>query len=167
VPLPPKVARPPPAMPSGDPEMDRLCEEVMNSKQSAADMLRSLYGKVYIETPYAQVYVQGACKNSGTTGAKAVGAVLWGETSDANCALVVPGPEPPTSNWAAAYAVLLAVKSSNPDVSLMIFTNSEYIIRHACYWAGKNSQIGWSCPNRDLLRDLVMLLQWRRAATRF
>ncbi|KAJ7922311.1 hypothetical protein B0H13DRAFT_1865888 [Mycena leptocephala] len=33
-----------------------------------------------------------------------------------------------------------------PDVSLMIFTNSKYIIRHACYWAGKNSQIGWSCP---------------------
>jgi hypothetical protein len=63
--------------------------------------------------------------------------------------------------------IVNAVKSSNPDVSLMIFTNSEHTIRHVCYWAGKNSQIGWPCPNGDLLKDLVMLLGWRRASTRF
>ncbi|KAF8205856.1 hypothetical protein K438DRAFT_1578337, partial [Mycena galopus ATCC 62051] len=130
-------------------------------------MLQSLYGKVYIETPYTHVYVQGACKDTGTESARPIVAVFWGETSNANCAHVVPGPEPPTNNRAAIYAVLLAVKSSNPEVSLMIFTNSEHTIRHACYWAGKNSQIGWSCPNGDLLKDLVLLLGWRRAPTRF
>ncbi|KAF8124870.1 hypothetical protein K438DRAFT_1649201, partial [Mycena galopus ATCC 62051] len=130
-------------------------------------MLQSLYGKVYIETPYTHVYVQGACKDTGTESARAIAAVFWGETSNANCTHVVPGPEPPTNNRAAIYAVLLAVKSSNPEASLMIFTNSEHTIRHACYWAGKNSQIGWSCPNGDLLKDLVLLLGWRRAPTRF
>ncbi|KAJ7263169.1 hypothetical protein B0H12DRAFT_987082, partial [Mycena haematopus] len=149
-------------------EMDKLCEEVMASKQSAAQMLQSLYGKVYIETPYAHVYMQGACKDSGTANAKAVGAVFWGETANTNCAHVVPGPHPLTNNRAAIYAALLAVKSSNPEISLMIFTNSDYVIRHACYWAGKNSQIGWSdIPNGDLLKDLVMLLAWRQAPTRF
>ncbi|KAJ6479108.1 hypothetical protein C8R45DRAFT_833131, partial [Mycena sanguinolenta] len=130
-------------------------------------MLQSLYGKVYVETPYAQVYVQGVCKDSGTQKAKGVGAVFWGETSNANCALMVPGPGQPTSNRAALYAVLLAVRHSNPDVSLMVFTNSEYVIRHMCYWAGKNAQIGWSCANGELLKDLAMLLAWRRAPTRF
>ncbi|KAJ6535824.1 hypothetical protein DFH09DRAFT_1091599 [Mycena vulgaris] len=46
-------------------------------------------------------------------------------------------------------------------------TNSEYTIRHACYWAGKNSQIGWSCPNGDLFKDLIFLLSERRAPTQF
>ncbi|KAJ7135936.1 hypothetical protein C8R44DRAFT_609481, partial [Mycena epipterygia] len=130
-------------------------------------MLRSLYGKVYEETAYSHVYVQGSCKKSGTSGAQAVAAVFWGETAASNCAASVPDPEPPTNNRAALYAVLLAVQEANPHVSLMIFTNSEYTIRHACYWAGKNSQIGWSCPNGDLLKDLVFLLGQRLAPTRF
>ncbi|KAJ7117262.1 hypothetical protein C8R43DRAFT_820326, partial [Mycena crocata] len=113
------------------------------------------------------VYVQGSCKATGTEAARAISAVFWGETSTRNRALPVPGPEPPTSNRAAVYAVLLAVESADPEVSLMIFTASEYVIRHACYWAGKNSQLGWSCANGDLLRDLTTLLSKRAAPTRF
>ncbi|KAJ7775563.1 hypothetical protein B0H16DRAFT_1218640, partial [Mycena metata] len=131
------------------------------------EMLRQLYGPVLIETNSAQVYIQGSCKGAGSNGARGVGAVFWGETSNSNCALGVPGPEPPTNNRAAIYAALLAVKSANPDQSLMIFTRSEYIIRHACYWAGKNSQTGWACSNGDLLKDLAFLLAQRRAPTRF
>ncbi|KAJ7921773.1 hypothetical protein B0H13DRAFT_1604230, partial [Mycena leptocephala] len=130
-------------------------------------MLRNLYGKVYVQTPYTHVYVHGSCMESGTERAKAVGAVFWGETSNSNCAIAVPGPEPPTNNRASIYAALLAARSANPEVSLMIFTSSEHTIRHACYWAGKNSQIGWSCPNGDLLKDLVLLLGRRQAPTRF
>ncbi|KAJ7827309.1 hypothetical protein B0H13DRAFT_1558372, partial [Mycena leptocephala] len=146
--------------------MDKLCEDVMASRQSPAEMLRALYGKVYFQTSYAQVYVHGSCKDSRADGAVAVGAVFWGKTSSANCVQAVPGPERATSNRAALYAVLLAIKTADPDISLMIFTNSEYAIRHACYWAGKNSQLGWSCPNRDLLKDLVLLLASRHAPTR-
>ncbi|KAJ7200944.1 hypothetical protein B0H12DRAFT_976512, partial [Mycena haematopus] len=75
--------------------------------------------------------------------------------------------EPPTNNRAAIFAALLAVKAADPNHSLMIFTKSEYVIRHSCYWAGKNSQIGWSCANGDLLKDLTFLLARRRAPTRF
>ncbi|KAJ7704916.1 hypothetical protein B0H17DRAFT_888698, partial [Mycena rosella] len=92
------------------------------------------------------VYVQGSCKGLGA-GAQAVAGVFWGETSAANCALTVPGPEPSTSNRAVLYAVLIAVREANPHFSLMVFTKSEYVIRHVCYWAGKNSQLGWSGPN--------------------
>ncbi|KAJ7888992.1 hypothetical protein B0H13DRAFT_1555280, partial [Mycena leptocephala] len=77
------------------------------------------------------------------------------------CTLAVPDPEAPTNNRAAVCAVLLAVKSADPNISLMIFTTSEYAIRHACYWAGKNSQIGWSGSNGDLLKDLAFLLRCR------
>lgn len=166
-PRPPKRVRSVPVLLQGDPEMDKLCEDVMNSKKSPAEMLRELYGKVYIQTPWAHVYVQGSCKESGTRNARGVGAVFWGGTSPANIAVPVPGPEPPTSNRAAIYAALLAVKGADPDVSLMIFTHSEYVIRHACYWAGKNMQLGWSSSNGDLLKDLVLLLKGRRAPTRF
>ncbi|KAJ7328257.1 hypothetical protein DFH08DRAFT_1023651 [Mycena albidolilacea] len=88
-------------------------------------------------TNYAKMSWQGTCKDSGTERARAVGAVFWGEKSNANCNHTVPGPEPPTNNRVTIYAVLLAVKCSNPEVSLMIFTNSEHTIRHVCYWAGK------------------------------
>ncbi|KAJ6617754.1 hypothetical protein B0H10DRAFT_1796790, partial [Mycena sp. CBHHK59/15] len=108
-----------PVLPQGDPQMEKLCEDVMVSRQSPAEMLRTLYGNVYIQTTYSQAYVQGLCKASGTDVAKAVGAVFWGETSNANCVFTVPGPEPPTNNRAAIYAVLLAVRGADPDVSLM------------------------------------------------
>ncbi|KAJ7153028.1 hypothetical protein C8R43DRAFT_885769, partial [Mycena crocata] len=139
----------------------------MASKQSPAEMLRSLYGHVYEDTAHSHVYVQGSCKAAGTPKACAVGAVFWGETSPANCAESVPGPEPPTNNRATIYSTLLAVRNADPNGSLIVFTSSEYVIRHACYWAGKNSQIGWSCANGDLLKDLVFLLARRRAPTRF
>ncbi|KAJ7939354.1 hypothetical protein B0H13DRAFT_1578297, partial [Mycena leptocephala] len=156
-----------PILPEGDPQMDQLCEEVMASRQTAAEMLRSLYGNVCIQTAYSQAYVQSSCQALGTDAEKAVGCVFWGEPSSANPVLTVPGPVPITSNRAAIYAVLLAVRGANPETSLMIFTNSGYTIRHVCYWAGKNAQLGWSCPNGDLLRDLAFLLYKRRAPTRF
>ncbi|KAJ7445022.1 hypothetical protein B0H11DRAFT_1747087, partial [Mycena galericulata] len=130
-------------------------------------MLRSLYGKVYKETAYSHVYIQGSCKDTGKNSAQAVAGVFWGENSASNCVLVVPGLEPPTNNRAAIYAALLAVKAADPQVSLMVFTKSDYTIRHACYWAGKNSQIGWECLNGDLLKDLVLLLAKSLAPTRF
>ncbi|KAJ6477991.1 hypothetical protein DFH09DRAFT_951852, partial [Mycena vulgaris] len=167
-PKPPRKApRQIPVLPKGDPELDKMCENAMASRQSPAEMLRSLYGKVYAQTAYTHVYIHGSCKRTGTGEAQAVVGVFWGETSATNCVLTVPGPEPPTNNRAAIYAALTTVREADPHVSLMIFTNSEYTIRHACYWAGKNSQIGWSCPNGDLLKDLVFLLSERRAPTRF
>ncbi|KAK7054062.1 hypothetical protein R3P38DRAFT_2478736, partial [Favolaschia claudopus] len=163
----PKVVRAPPKMPVGDAAMDDLCTQVMASKQDATEMLRTLYGEVYFDTPYAQVYVHGSCKDIGSHDAIGVGAIFWGEKSQLNRVDAVPGPDSPTSNRAALYAVTMALRMANPDISLMIFTNSEYCIRHLCYWAGKNSQIGWSCANGDLLKDLVLLLRYRRAPTRF
>jgi hypothetical protein len=56
---------------------------------------------------------------------------------------------------------------ADPNQSLMIFTNSEYTICHACYWAGKNSQIGRAMPNGNPLKDLVYLLAKRRTPTCF
>ncbi|KAJ7742674.1 hypothetical protein DFH07DRAFT_750211, partial [Mycena maculata] len=80
-----------PVMPQGDREMDKFCEEVMASRQSPAEMLHQLYGQVFVETSFSQVYVQGSCKGLGTNGARGVGAVFWGETSNSNCVLAVPG----------------------------------------------------------------------------
>jgi hypothetical protein len=123
-----RPVREPPVMPQGNPEMDDFCEEVMRSRQNPAEMLRRLYGQVFVQTNFVQVYVQGSSKGAGTKNPKGVAAVFWGETSTSNRVLSVPGPEPPSNNRAAIYAALLAVKTADPNESLLIFTNSEYMV---------------------------------------
>jgi hypothetical protein len=142
VPRLPRTARPVPILPEGDPQMEKLWEEVMVNRQTAAEMLHSLYGNVCIQTAYSQAYVQSSCQPLGTDTEKAVGCVFWGEPSSVNRVLTVPGPAPISSSRTAIYAVLLAVRGASPETSLMIFTNPGYTICHVCYWAGKNTQLG-------------------------
>lgn len=120
-----------------------------------------------METPYAHVYTDGSCSNNGKPNASAGAGVFWGENSASNGSWHVPGPHLQTNNRAEMYAVLMALTCADPCISLMVFTKSEYVIKHACYWAGKNSQLGWDCPNGDLLKDVIYLLGARLAPTRF
>lgn len=61
----------------------------------------------------------------------------------------------------------MALQGADPKVSLAVMTDSEHVIKHFCYWAAKNNELGWSCTNGDLLRDAVYLLQVRSAPVRF
>ena len=49
----------------------------------------------------------------------------------------------------------------------MIFSDSEHAIRSLCYWAPKNAAMGWTCANGDILQDIVKVIKWRVAQTRF
>jgi hypothetical protein len=97
--------------------MDKSREEAMQSQQNLAEMLHHLYGQVFVQTNFVQVYVQGSSKGAGTENPKGVAAVFWGETSTSNCVLSIPGPEPPSNNRAVIYAALLAVKKRQTQIS--------------------------------------------------
>ncbi|KAJ7159832.1 ribonuclease H-like domain-containing protein, partial [Mycena crocata] len=138
----------------------------MASKQTPAEKTVALYGAVYKDTPSVTVYTDGSCFNNGRVNARAGAGIFWGENSPKNQALRVPGPDQ-SNNRGEVYAVLKAVLQADPERTLNVYTDSEYVIRHVCYWAGSNADLGWTCANGDMLRDLVMLLAARHAPTRF
>ncbi|KAJ7709560.1 ribonuclease H-like domain-containing protein, partial [Mycena rosella] len=138
----------------------------MASKQTSAEKIEALYGKVLINTPPIMVYTDGSCYNNGKPDARAGAGIIWGDNSPQNQALRVPSPGQ-SNNCGEIYAVLSAVLHANPSRTLHIYTDSEYVIRHACYWAGTNADLGWNCANGDILRDLILLLAERHAPTRF
>lgn len=65
------------------------------------------------------------------------------------------------------FAVLSALRLVHTQRRLLIFTDSEHVICHACYGAAKNQEEGWCCSNGDLLKDMVFLLRSRLAPTYF
>ncbi|KAJ7137720.1 ribonuclease H-like domain-containing protein, partial [Mycena epipterygia] len=137
----------------------------MATKQTPQEKTAALYGGVYVNTASSTVYTDGSCFNNGKPNARAGAGIFWGENSPRNQALRVPGPEQ-SNNRGEIYAVLEAVLQADPRRTLDIYTDSEYVIRHVCYWAGTNADLGWTCINGDMLRDLVMLLRARHAPTR-
>ncbi|KAF8071545.1 ribonuclease H-like domain-containing protein, partial [Lyophyllum atratum] len=148
-------------------EIDVLWQETIDSAETPEQARSTLYGPVSFSTPELQVYTDGSCFNNGRADAVAGSGVYWGKGSGKNKSLRVPGPYRQTNNRGEIYAVIHALLDADPRRNLQIVTDSELVIREACYWAPQHAQLGWDCPNGDLLKDMVRLLAARMAPTRF
>ncbi|KAF5379509.1 hypothetical protein D9615_006527 [Tricholomella constricta] len=153
--------------PAAESQIDLLWEATMKSKETLEQGLERLYGQTYYQTQEVQVYTDGSCLNNGKRNATAGSGVFWGLHSHRNRARRVPGPGPQANNRGEIFAVILALLDADPRRSLRITTDSELVIREACYWAPLHDSMGWDRPNGDLLRDMVKLLAARLAPTRF
>ncbi|KAJ7147961.1 hypothetical protein C8R46DRAFT_837803, partial [Mycena filopes] len=101
----------------------------------------------------------------GRPDARAGGAVYWGEGSDGNIALAVPGLQ--SEGRAVLYAMVSAIIAAPSQRTLTIYTTSQYAIRSFCYWAGGNATRGWPCKNADIIRSGAEWLRARAAAVTF
>jgi ribonuclease HI len=79
------------------------------------------------------VYTDGSWYNNRKPYAQAGAGIFWGINSSRNKGVQVPGQQ--SNNRGNILAVLLALLSSDPCQSLMIFSDSEHAIRSLCYWA--------------------------------
>jgi hypothetical protein len=69
----------------------------------------------------------------------------------------------PTGRGSVA-ALVRVFQSASPSQTLIVYSTSQYAIRAFAYGAPGNSERGWQCPNSDLLRLGVAMLQQRTAA---
>jgi len=73
------------------------------------------------------VYTDGACTQNGRVGAKAGAGVYFGKDDLRNMCSLVPGLQ--TNNRAEAYAVICALRQTDPHIPLEIRTDSILTIR--------------------------------------
>lgn len=147
--------------------LDVQLAKTMSSVQTPAEAARALYGAAYIRTEGRQVYTDGSCFHNGMPDARAGSGVFWEHNAGKNISLRVPGPEPQSNNCGEILAIVVALQQADPYESLVVFSDSQHAIRHACYWAVSNAAEGWRCPNGDMLKDMVLLLRGRVATTTF
>ena len=121
-----------------------------------------LYGLATEHSNPYTVYVAVACSNFGMVNATTVFAHFWGINHHSNEVLRVPGPQ--NEGRGSIAALVHIFQTSSPSRSLIVYTVSQYAIRAFAYGAPGNSARGWQCPNSDLLRLGVGLLQQRTAA---
>lgn len=150
----------PPSLPEIS-SLDRLLIHVLDSKVSDSDLFCRLYGDVYFDTPPITIYTDGSCINNGTRLATAGFGVYFGLNNPMNTYGRVHGKQ--TNQRGELLAVLEALQAVGACKSVMLFTDSQYVIRSIVYWAVSHSTKGWRCDNADLLRLLVPVIKRRLA----
>ncbi|KAJ3924257.1 MAG: ribonuclease H-like domain-containing protein, partial [Lentinula lateritia] len=146
---------------------DILYNKILASALSEEEALKQYYGDFYYANDPVTVYTDGSCLGGGTDSAQAGAGICYGLNSRRNQSVRVPGPGRQTNNRAESYSVYLVLFEMDPKRPLIIYTDSEYIIRQCCYWAGRHLATGWNIPNGDILKDIALLLKERAASTRF
>ncbi|KAF5344711.1 hypothetical protein D9758_015267 [Tetrapyrgos nigripes] len=149
--------------------LDRLLDEILHTDPLS---LEEQWGKIYGAAPLCEhsqlplkVYTDGACMHPGHSNATAGSGVFFGHGNLLNCTKCVPGSQ--TNNQAELYAVLTALQLSTPNCSLLIHTNSEYLINSLTYWALVCAKCGWSVPHGDLLKNIVLWIASQSAPVQF
>ncbi|KAF5338837.1 hypothetical protein D9757_014693 [Collybiopsis confluens] len=150
-----------------DKEADLRYKETLDSAQPPRERLEHFYGPAYYTREPLSVYTDGACSNNGKKEAVAGAGICYGIRSPRNLSLRVPGPGQITNNRAEVFAVLQVLMRESPDRPLLVYTDSQYVIKECCYWAARHLTTGWNIPNGDLLKDVCHLLKLRPASTRF
>ncbi|KAF5382394.1 hypothetical protein D9757_009790 [Collybiopsis confluens] len=150
-----------------DKEADLRYKETLDSAQPPRERLEQFYGPAYYTREPLSVYTDGACSNNGKKEAVAGAGICYGIRSPRNLSLRVPGPGQITNNRAEVFAVLQVLMRESPDRPLLVYTDSQYVIKECCYWAARHLTTGWNIPNGDLLKDVCHLLKLRPASTRF
>ncbi|CAO1430365.1 unnamed protein product [Diamesa serratosioi] len=96
---------------------------------------------------FVHVYTDGSCENNGSTKrAKAGLGVFFGVGSELNLAEPVKGRA--TNNVGEIQASIEAIKiAQRYDIKrLIIFTDSQFLIKSACIWMGKWKTKDWKLP---------------------
>lgn len=113
------------------------------------------------------VYTDGSCINNGKENAKSGSGVWFGEESEHNMALRVPGSE--HSNQIGEIAAVVAALEKTPNfIPLKIKTDSKYVIegltKHLKNWENQ----GWiGIKNKKWFKRAAYLLRRRTATTKF
>lgn len=142
--------------------LDELVVATIHDVQTQDEAYEELFGYVTLDTPPVTVYTDGSCHNNGTPAAKATAAIYWGAKSTKNWSDRVPGAQ--TNNRAELYAILQALLHAAPNVSLILYSDSEYALRSVAYWAMAHDTIGWECINGDIIQDICKLIKLRSAS---
>ncbi|KAF5341050.1 hypothetical protein D9611_006157 [Ephemerocybe angulata] len=146
-------------------ELDRLMVQAVESQLTPDNALRRLYGPVFKETSPIHIYVDGSGIDNGTSRARAGSGVFFGPGSKKNLAVRVPDEQ--TNGRAEVYAILRALQATHRHQTLVIYSDSEYVIGMVTTWAARKAAIGWQVTNGDILRDIAGLLEERPAAVTF
>ncbi|KZV80031.1 hypothetical protein EXIGLDRAFT_561631, partial [Exidia glandulosa HHB12029] len=138
-----------------------MLDETMQQSLTWHAAMENTYGPLRVQdkTPI-QVWACGSCSNPGTPMAAAGGGVYWGPLNPANSSVRVSGDKQDAGRG-SLLAILRALDSADPRRALTIFTDSEYAIRSIAEWAPARFELGWSCPDGDLLRDIQLLIRRR------
>ncbi|KAE9382965.1 ribonuclease H-like protein, partial [Gymnopus androsaceus JB14] len=147
-------------------EVDKLYQQTLDSAKPPAEGLKEFYGPVFYSNDPVTWYTDGSSMEREKILCAGAGICL-GVGSSRNDSLRVPGPGKPTNNRAEAFAVLVVLLRVDPRCPLIIYTDSTYVIRECCYWAGRHLSTGWKIANGDILKDICLLLKLRLATTRF
>jgi ribonuclease HI len=142
-------------------QLDKQFIHVLGATVSSQEVLRDLYGPVYLTTDPIEVYTDGSSLANGTRAAAAGAGIYFGPHALQNAGLRVPGKQ--TNNRAELFAILSAVVVVPLKKSLVIYTDSQYAIRSILDWAPMHSICGWSCENGDVLRHIAAWLRAREA----
>jgi exonuclease III len=140
--------------------LDGLVDAVVH--QAGDHTVDRLYGLATDHSNPYTVYVAVACSNVGKVTARTTFAQYWGVNHASNEVLLVPGVQ--NEGRGSIAALVHVLQTSPPSQTLLLYTASQYAIRAFVYGAPGNSARGWQCPNSDLLRVGVALLQQRTAA---
>lgn len=135
--------------------LDNLLQQVIALRRTDDEMCGDIYGVCYSDANPVVVYTDGSCHNNGSSFAKAGAGVWWGENSPRNRAERVPGAQ--TNTRGELLAVLLAIQDADPRRKLVIYSDSEGVIRTYCYWVENFADQGWRCANADLIRYALFL----------
>lgn len=136
-------------------ELDKLLIQTLAAGKDEKRKLLRLYGPLHVDTPPLKIVVHGACQRAGKHTATAGSGIYFGINSPKNYSLRVWANQ--TNVHADLAALLWAIKSSPLRMTLEISTRSEYAIRSVVYYAAKNENCGWKCPNGDIPK---LIFQW-------
>ena len=142
-------------------ELDRLVIDLINSARDEDSQLLKLYSLVYMTSKEIKICIDAIAANS-----KTICVVYRSHNDPLNRLTTCPGPGI-NLNRAHLFSLLLSLKSAPRRSSLLIRTSSKYIVDAVSWLALKNSQTGWPVPNADMLKDILLLINWRLAPIRF
>lgn len=145
--------------------LDAALDALLARPPTLDDAVRELYGCVTMRGTYVQLRVVAlrVSLDDGTS-LYSVG-IWWGQHAPNNTALYVPGM--PTPRRADLYAVLAALAGADGTIPLHLIVTSEFVIRAICHWCPAWARADWNCEDNDILRDIVYLIQCRRAPLKF
>ncbi|KAF6760766.1 ribonuclease H-like domain-containing protein, partial [Ephemerocybe angulata] len=113
-------------------------------------------------------YTDGSCTNAGYEEAKAGAGIWYGKDDARNKAIRVPSSLPQTNNSAEAAAVLIALQAARSRDTLIIRTDSKFVIDSVNRNRKKIEDSDWlEQSNRSLIEPIIARIRHRKGRTAF
>ncbi|KAJ3504030.1 hypothetical protein NMY22_g18054 [Coprinellus aureogranulatus] len=146
-------------------EVDRLVVQAVESIPPPEDEMKLLYGPEFCSTKTVQVYVDGSSIGNRPENSKAGSGVFFGLGNKRNVSVQVPDAQ--TNSRAEIYAVWQALQICDTHMSLVVNSDSEYVINMLTEWAADREGTGWRVVNGDLFRDVAFMIRAHPAPVTF